>query len=264
MEEAKHYAKMLREALITGKTIDPIRDQIKDKGIEYAYKIQEINNLLREEKGSRLIGRKIGLTSKAVQKQLGVDQPDFGALFHDMEVLTGQEISVHQLQQPKIEAEMAIVLGQDLDFEQMSMVDVMASIDYVLPAIEIVGSRIKDWDIKIWDTVADNASASHFVLGHSPKTLDEFDIIACQMKMYKQGELISEGTGANCLGSPLNALFWLANTMLQLDEPLQEGDLILTGSLGIMAPVVANDHFEVEFSGLGKVSVGFNDVKISG
>lgn len=262
MEKAQHYAKLLREAAQSRKPIGPLRTEIEKGGIEFAYEIQSINTELREEAGSRLIGRKIGLTSKVVQAQLGVSQPDFGALFHDMEVLNGQEISMHQLFQPKVEAEMAIVLGSDLDYEQMSMLDIIAAVDYVLPAIEIVGSRIKDWDIKIWDTVADNASASHYVLGHSPKTLDEFDIVSCPMSMSKNDEEVSTGSGADCLGSPLNALFWLANTMLELDEPLQEGDLILTGALGKMVGVTAGDHINAEFGKLGSVSVRFNDHKI--
>lgn len=260
MKEIKHYADQLVKAAQTRKFISPLRSEIEEGGIEFAYEIQAFNNERRMDQGSRMVGRKIGLTSKVVQKQLGVTQPDFGSLFHDMEVLNGQEISVNQLHQPKVEAELAIVIGEDLDLEQMSIVDIMGAIDYVLPAIEIVGSRIENWDIKIWDTVADNASASHFVLGHTPKTLDEIDIIHTEMRLYNHGGLISQGRGSDCLGSPINALFWLANTMLNLDEPLQEGDVILTGALGKMVEVQAGDMIRADFSGIGSVSVGFNDV----
>lgn len=260
MKEIKHYADLLVQAAQTKKYISPLRTEIEAGGIEMAYEIQAYNNERRIEQGSRLVGRKIGLTSKIVQQQLGVKQPDFGSLFHDMEVLNGQEISVHQLHQPKVEAEIAIVIGEDLDLEQMSIVDIMGAIDYILPAIEIVGSRIENWDIKIWDTIADNASASHFVLGHTPKTLDEIDIVHTEMALYNHGKLISQGRGMDCLGSPVNALFWLANMMLELEEPLEEGDIILTGALGKMIEVHPGDLIRADFSGIGSVSVGFNNV----
>ena len=253
------YAEQLRKASETRTTIPPLRTEIGIENLDLAYKIQEINTQFRVNNGARIVGKKIGLTSFAVQKQLGVDQPDFGTLFHDKEILNGQSISVQEMLQPKVEAEIAFVLGEDLDIPDLGIIDLMSCIDYALPAMEIVGSRISDWNIKITDTIADNASASHFVVGHTPKTLDEFDVVHCQMKMFKGDVLVSEGTGADSLGSPLNATLWLANKMYQYGQPLQAGDLILSGALGPMCAVEAGDQFSVSIEGLGRVSVSFNE-----
>ncbi len=257
--KAEHFAERLRKASESRVVIDPLRDEIGVTDLDFAYQIQNINTKLRIEAGAKIVGKKIGLTSKAVQSQLGVDQPDFGILFHDKEVLNGSSISLKDLMQPKVEAEVAFVLGDDLDGDGLTIVDLLASIDYALPAIEIVGSRIKNWDIKITDTIADNASASHYVLGHTPRTLDEFDVVACQMEMKKNGELVSQGTGADCLGSPLNATLWLANKMIELGEPLRAGELIFSGALGPMSNVQANDKISIKIEGLGHVSVSFDD-----
>ena len=255
----EHYAELLRKAFENRTAIDPLRTEIGMEDLNFAYAIQNINTQLRLDEGVRLVGKKIGLTSKAVQAQLGVDQPDFGMLFNDKEVLNGDRISMKELMQPKVEAEIAFVLGEDLDGDGLTIIDLLASIDYALPAIEIVGSRIKDWNIKITDTIADNASASHYVLGHTPRTLDEFDMIECSMKTIKNNQLVSEGKGAACLGSPLNAVLWLANKMIEMGNPLQAGELIFSGALGPMANVEANDHVKIEIEGLGHVSVSFDE-----
>lgn len=256
---AEIYAERLRNATKSGIAIEPLRHEIGVEDLNFAYQIQNINTQLRLEHGARIIGKKIGLTSKAVQSQLGVDQPDFGMLFHDKEVLNGSSISIEEIMQAKAEAEIAFVLADDLDGENLTILDILASIDYVLPAIEIVGSRIKDWDIKITDTIADNASASHFVIGHTPRTLDEFDVVSCAMKMYNNGKLVSEGSGAACLGSPLNATLWLANKMVEMGNPLQAGELILSGAIGPMVNVSAQDQVNVEIEGLGHLSVMFDE-----
>jgi len=235
-------------------TISPLRDSgLTD--IAAAYVIQNINTEYRINNGARIVGKKIGLTSSSVQTQLGVDQPDYGILFDEMEVLNGQFVSMQDLMQPKVETEIAFVLGEDLNDDRLTIVDLISAIDYALPAIEIVGSRIADWNIKICDTIADNASASHYVIGHTPKTLDEFDMVTCKMQLAKNGDITSEGTGANCLGSPLNATLWLANKMMELGQPLQAGELIFTGALGPMTNVEAGDHITTEIEGLGQVSV---------
>lgn len=248
------YAKLLREANKNRTTISPLRDSgLTD--IAAAYVIQNINTEYRINNGARIVGKKIGLTSSSVQTQLGVDQPDYGILFDEMEVLNGQFVSMQDLMQPKVETEIAFVLGEDLNDDRLTIVDLISAIDYALPAIEIVGSRIADWNIKICDTIADNASASHYVIGHTPKTLDEFDMVTCKMQLAKNGDITSEGTGANCLGSPLNATLWLANKMMELGQPLQAGELIFTGALGPMTNVEAGDHITTEIEGLGQVSV---------
>lgn len=257
--KAETFAKKLREAYSTRTAIPPLRDEIGIDDIAFAYEIQIANAIHRSNQGSRIVGKKIGLTSLAVQKQLGVDQPDFGILFDDMEVLNGLSVNMGELMQPKVETEIAFVLAEDLDDPRLSMVDLIDSIDYCLPAIEIVGSRIENWNIKITDTVADNASASHYVIGHTPRTLDEFDVVNCAMKMTKNGTLVSEGKGSNCLGSPLNATLWLAKKMVEMGTPLEAGELIFSGALGPMSNVEAGDHFHATIEGLGDVSVYFNE-----
>ncbi len=165
---------------------------------------------------------------------------------------------MQELMQPKVEAEIAFVLKHDLDQQNMTIADVIGAIDYALPAIEIVGSRVKDWKIKITDTVADNASASHYVLGHSPKRLAEVDVVGTQMKLSKNGEVVSEGTGASCLGSPLNATLWLAQKMVSVGNPLRAGELILSGAVGPMVSVAKGDVISVRFENLGSVSIEFS------
>ncbi len=250
-------AKQLREAHDTRTACAPLRDIIGMEDLASAYAIQEVNNNLLIKNGARVVGRKIGLTSKAVQAQLGVDQPDFGILLNTMEVLNNDSISVKELMQPKVEAEIAFVLAKDLPEHELSMHELISAIDYALAAIEIVGSRIEKWNIKITDTIADNASASHFVVGHQPVKLENVDLINSKMQMTKNGKVVSEGSGAACLGSPLNATLWLVNTMAKLGTPLKAGEVILSGALGPMAAVEAGDRFEASFTGLGTVSVSF-------
>jgi len=256
--KAQDLAIRLRDAHLNRQPIAPLRNEIGTEDIDLAYQIQYINTSYRLDQGARITGKKIGLTSLAVQKQLGVDQPDFGILFNDMEVLNGLSLSLKELMQPKAEAEIAFVLGEDLDQENLTIVDVINAIDYALPAIEIVGSRIENWDIRFTDTVADNASASHYVIGHTPRTLDEFDMVNCGMKMYNHDKEVSTGTGAACMGSPLNATLWLAKKMVDLGTPLQAGELIFSGALGPMHTVAEGDVVRAEFEGLGSVSVSFS------
>ncbi len=258
-QEIKVLAQKLRDAYLTRIPCSPLREVIGVTDIEKAYAIQEINNQRVLDNGARVTGRKIGLTSKAVQKQLGVDQPDFGLLFNTMEILNNDSISVKELMQPKAEAEVAFVLAQDLPKRELSSTELLSAIAYALPAIEIVGSRIENWNIKITDTIADNASASHYVLGHQPIQLGAVDLVNCQMEMKKNGELVSQGSGAACLGSPINATLWLVNKMAQLGTPLKKGEVILSGALGPMAAIAAGDSFEASFSGLGKVYVHFTE-----
>lgn len=251
-------ADRLWKAWETGVPTDPVRDLIGDSDIEAAYQVQDLNTrrwLGGEERV--LSGRKIGLTSKSVQRQIGVEQPDFGMLFADMEVPDGEEIDLSRCHQPKVEAEVAFVIAAPLTGGHITMVDLMASIGYVVPAIEIVGSRIRDWDISIADTVADNASSGLYVLGQQPRRLGDFDPRLCGMAMFRRGEPVSTGAGAACLGSPLNATLWLARTMARAGQPLGPGDLVLSGALGPMVPVQPGDVFEVQVNGLGSVRTAF-------
>lgn len=254
-EKINIAAKRLREAAEKNQICNPIREIIGETDVDSAYKIQAINNQIRIENGAKVIGKKIGLTSKAVQKQLGVNQPDYGLLFDDKEVLNGEELPFSEIMQGKAEAEIAFVLAQNLDQEKISTIDILSAIDYALVAIEIAGSRIKNWDIKITDTIADNASASHFVLGHRPVKISNLDLINCEMKLYKNDYLRSEGTGSACLGSPINATLWLAKQMVKMGNPLQKGDILLSGALGPMINIEAGDKFTASIEGLGEASV---------
>lgn len=255
----KQAAAALRDAAASGQFIAPLREQYADLDVHGAYAIQRTNTEHLLASGRRIAGCKIGLTSLAVQKQLGVDQPDFGMLFDDMGFDEGLPIPMAGLQQPKIEAEVAFVLGRDLDMENPGLVDVMRAIDFALPALEIVGSRIANWNIRLVDTIADNASSSAYVLGGSPRKLSQLDLRHCAMRMTCNGEQVSAGFGRDCLGHPLNAVVWLARTMARNGAPLKAGHLVLSGALGPMAKVEANQVFEADIEGLGKVCAAFGE-----
>lgn len=251
-------ADQLRAAAQTLKPCAPVRDRLAAGGIEAAYAVQEINTRRSLAAGRRLVGRKIGLTSVAVQRQLGVDQPDYGMLFADMAMPDGLEIPVARLLQPRVEAEVAFVMGRDLDTHQPTAADLMRAVDYAVAAIEIVDSRIRDWDIRITDTIADNASSGFYVLGNQPKRLTDVDLRGCTMVMERKGERVSGGTGAACLGHPLNATLWLARVMSTVGRPLRAGDTVLSGALGPMVAVRPGDGFDVSITGLGTISAVFS------
>ncbi|KUM85042.1 2-keto-4-pentenoate hydratase [Streptomyces pseudovenezuelae] len=251
-------ANLLAEAARTGDACRPVRELFDDGGdLETAYAVQQLNVRRGLDAGRRIVGRKIGLTSRAVQRQLGFEQPDFGALFADMTVPDGGEVAAGRLLQPKVEAEVALVLGRDLPHRACTVVDVLRAVDFTLPALEIVDSRIAGWDISLVDTVADNASCGLYALGATPVPLTAVDLRAVTMTMTRGGETVSEGTGTDCLGGPLNAAVWLASALAERGDPLRAGDLVLTGALGPMAPASPGDVFEARISGLGSVRVGF-------
>lgn len=248
-------AERLRGAYDTRAAIAPIKDSITS--VEEAYAVQELNTSHWLEAGRRLAGRKVGLTSLAVQRQLGVDQPDYGMLFADMAVDDGAEIAAGRLIQPKVEAEIAFVLGDDLPEPDTTSAEVLQAIDFAVAAIEIVDSRIADWKISFFDTVADNGSSGLYVLGSRPVSPQDFDPIECGMVIESAGEPVSVGAGSACLGSPVSAAAWLARTMAAAGRPLSAGDTILSGALGPMVTAEPGDVFEARISGLGSVSVSF-------
>jgi 2-keto-4-pentenoate hydratase len=247
----------LRQAAETGVAIPPIRDELGDGGVAAAYAVQQANTDYYVKNGRRLVGRKIGLTSVSVQKQLGVDSPDFGMLFADMALYDGEEVKLGKVLQPKVEAEVAFVLDRDLTVAGITLADVISAVAYALPAVEIVGSRIANWNIKLLDTIADNASSGLFVLGTQPRKLDALDLRLCGMAMERRGEPMSFGAGAACLGNPLNAALWLARTMVEVGSPLKAGDIIMSGALGPMVGVAPGDVFETRINGLGTVRAAF-------
>ncbi len=242
--------------------VAPVRDDIaalEGDILDNAYRVQQFNTSRHIKAGARVVGRKIGLTSKTVQAQLGVDRPDFGTLFDHMAYCDGQEIPFALTQQPKVEAEIALVLEHDLLHERHTVADILNATAYALPAIEVVGSRIANWDIRLADTVADNASSGLFVLGSRPVKLRDFDVVNCGMLMERRGDQVSVGAGAACLGNPLHAAIWLANTMVRVDSPLRAGDVVLTGALGPMVAVQPGDVFTAHIEGLGAVRALFSN-----
>ena len=249
----------IRKAWETGETIPPVRESLPEGDIDAAYAVQRTNTEFWIGEGRRVVGRKIGLTAKAVQTQLGVDQPDYGIIFADMVVADGDEIPFASVAQPKAEGEIALVLDDSLEGNDLTLIDVINATAYALPAIEVVGSRIADWNIRIVDTVADNASAGMIVLGTQPVSLDDLDLRLCGMVIDNRGEQASVGAGVACLGNPLNAAVWLARKMVEVGMPLSEGDVIMTGALGPMVPVAPGDVVEARISGLGSVRAAFSN-----
>lgn len=253
--ELEAIAAALRAAESDGRPIAPVRDRITTASA--AYEVQEINTRLRIASGGRLVGRKIGLTNPAVQKQLGVDQPDYGMLFADMDMNHGAELPWSQGAQWKVEAELAFILNRELPHADCSMAEVLRAVEYVVPSIEIVGSRIADWDIRFVDTVADNASSAFFTLGPSARRLSGTDLLDCRMEMTCGDEIVSQGTGRACLGSPLNAVLWLARTMACVGRPLAEGDVVLSGALGPMVAARPEARFTARIEGFGETAIAF-------
>ncbi len=223
-------------------------------GLDSAYAVAALNTQARIEAGARIVGKKVGLTSKAVQQQLGVDQPDFGVLFDDMEFLDGSDVPMSRLIQPKAEAEIAFVVGRDLNTRKPSYAEFLASLAYALPAIEIVDSAIENWKLTLVDTVADNASCGLYVLGNQPVAIGDFNLAEIGLQMDINGKTISVGSGAACLGHPLRAAYWLAQTMGDRGEGLRAGEVILSGALGPMASVQAGDRVIARIGALGSVS----------
>jgi 2-keto-4-pentenoate hydratase len=216
MSNIQSIAARLRDAQATREPIAPVRGEPKEADAPLAYAIQQFNVDLRVKNGERIVGRKIGLTSPAVQKQLGVDQPDFGALFASMAYGDNQSMPLASLIQPKVEAEIALVLERDLISDKHTFADLICATAYAVAAIEVVDSRIRGWDIRFFDTVADNASSALFVLGSRPVRLRDVDLTACAMTLSSDGEVLSRGNCPACLGNPLNTAAWLADRMVQI------------------------------------------------
>ncbi|MEU2776836.1 fumarylacetoacetate hydrolase family protein [Streptomyces sp. NPDC007162] len=252
-------AARLAEAVELSRAVAPVRDVLGTQDIDAAYAVQQELIRRRLSAGAVVVGRKIGLTSPAVQRQLGVDQPDFGVLFADMDVSAEPEVPSVRLLQPKAEAEIAFVLKSDLAVGDLGPQQVRDAVDYAVAALEIVDSRIADWDISLADTVADNASSGLFVLAGRRLTLDEFEPRETSMRMYADDVLVSEGSGAACLGDPLAALAWLARTAREFGEPLRAGQVVLSGALGPMVPAPPGTRIRAEITSLGEVTAAFSE-----
>lgn len=242
-----------------GGPVPPLRDGLEPTDAVGAYAVQSINSRRWQRSGREIVGRKIGLTAKAVQAQLGVNQPDFGVLFGDMAIADGGVLARGKVLQPKAEAEVALVLASDIDDPDATAVTVADATDHVVAAIEIVDSRIADWKITFADTVADNGSSAFFVLGSERRLLEGLDLYTCGMVMEVNGTVASLGVGAACFGHPLEAAAWLARTMARSGEPLRAGQVILTGALGPMVPLTPGDRVRAMVGGLGACSFSYGE-----
>jgi 2-oxopent-4-enoate/cis-2-oxohex-4-enoate hydratase len=239
-------------------TVPPLTERIDGLTIEDAYQVQKHFVGLRLAAGETVVGKKVGATSKVVQTMLGVQQPDFGYLLSGMIFNEGEVIPANSLIQPKAEGEIAFILKRELMGPGITNAAVLAATECVMPCFEIIDSRIKDWKIKIQDTVADNASCGVFVLGGSAVNPRGLDLALCGMVLEKNGEIVGTGAGAAALGHPLNAVAWLANTMGRLGIALRAGEVILSGSLAALIPVQAGDNLRVTIGGIGGCSTRFS------
>ncbi|QOY34611.1 2-keto-4-pentenoate hydratase [Anaerobacillus isosaccharinicus] len=235
----------------------PLTELDKELTITDAYHIQLTNIEKKKEAGQKVIGKKIGLTSLAMQKLLNVDQPDYGHLLDRMVIENQGVVTKEKVLQPKVEGEIAFVLKDDLKGPNVTAMDVLMATDYILPAIEIVDSRIKDWKIKLADTIADNASSGLYVLGGKPTPVDSVDLAQIGMVLEKNGEIVNTGVGAAALGNPANCVAWLANKLYEFGITLKKGEVILSGALSAAVDAKSGDYFTIRLAHLGSVSVRF-------
>jgi 2-keto-4-pentenoate hydratase len=252
-------AERLIAAAAAPQQCDPVRDILGNSDIASAYAVQGLMTEHSLGQGRQVVGHKIGLTSATVQRQLGVDQPDSGVLFADMQVANGATVETGTLLQPKVEAEIAFILAEDLGGD-LSESRIRAAAGIALPAIEIVDSRVRDWSISIVDTIADNGSSALFVLGSEVAAAADLDFASRAMRLTQDGVVVSTGRGSDCLGSPLNALRWLARTGQENGTPLRAGHIVLSGALGPMVPVRPGSTYVAEIDGIGSVEVSFAEV----
>jgi 2-oxopent-4-enoate/cis-2-oxohex-4-enoate hydratase len=261
--DVNHYGDELYSALVDLRTVPNLRDRVAGIDITDAYRIQSRMVQRRIDAGETIVGKKVGATSAAVMKMLGLDEPDFGQLLTRDVYRNGDTIKLDSLIQPRAEGEIAFVLKHDLVGPGITAIDVLRATDYVVPCFEIVDSRIDNWDIKVVDTIADNASCGAFVLGTEPTDPLEVDLALVGMTIDVRqpgdttGELFATGAGAAVKGSPVNSLIWLANTLGELGLGCKAGEVILTGSLSVMAWVKGPQTITCEFGGLGSCTVTF-------
>ena len=247
-------AERLRVAMAAGVPCEPVRSLVgTSAGPGAGYAVQQLNTEHWLAAGRRISGHKVGLTNKAVQEQLGMDEPIWGVLYADRCRTDGDDIGNAGLIEPRVEVEVAVVLGSELDKGQHTVADVIGATAYVLPALEIVDSRIA-WDITNFDMIADNAGSGLYVLGTRPVPLAAVDLRRVEMQLTINGEAAATGSGAACLGNPLNSVLWLADALSQRGTSLRAGECIMTGSLCGMLPLSAGDELVAEIDGVGTVS----------
>ncbi|USK84830.1 2-keto-4-pentenoate hydratase [Peribacillus asahii] len=253
-EAYKHLLKAETEQ----QSVAPLTQSYPDLTIDEAYRVQLKMIDQKVRSGQRIVGKKIGLTSVAMQELLGVDQPDYGHLLDSMDMTGNESIPMTGLFEPKVEGEIAFVLKKDLQGPSVTIEDVLAATDYVVPSLEVVDSRISNWKIKLTDTVADNASSGLFVLGKEHFSIKDVDLTKVEMCLYKNGELINKGTGLDVLGHPAACVAWLANKLYEYGVTLKANEVILSGALSAAVIAEAGDRFKAEFTNLGTVEASFS------
>ncbi|RAS83654.1 2-keto-4-pentenoate hydratase [Priestia endophytica] len=251
----------LAEAERQSEGVEPLTSIEPELTIEEAYQVQLATIEKKVAEGNRIVGKKIGLTSIAMQKLLGVNQPDYGHLLDDMVIGNGEDISSRLVIQPKVEAEIAFILKKDLTGPHVTIPEVLLATEYVVPALEVVDSRIADWKIKLQDTIADNASSGLYVLGETKLRPEEIDLAQVGMVLSKNGEVMNTGVGAAVLGHPASCVAWLANKLFEFGITLKAGEVILSGALSAAVNAEPGDKFQARFAHFGEVSVGFSKSK---
>lgn len=257
-EQIKQIADLLIGADQTSTPVAPLTDTFPDMTAADAYEVQQEVLRRRLAGGRKVVGRKVGLTSLAMQKMLGVDQPDYGVILDDMTIADGATFKASSLLQPRIEPEIAFMLTDELKGPGVTVADVLAATAYVFPALEVVASRVRDWKIKLQDTIADNASAGGVVIGNARSAPDAVDLVNEELVFEKNGEELGRATGAAVLDNPANAVAWCANKLSEYGASLAAGEFIIPGALTAMTPVAAGDTVTARFSTIGTVSVSFS------
>lgn len=251
------YAKKLVIAEEKKQTMLALTDADASLTVEDAYQIQLETVKIKLAQGKKVIGKKVGLTSTAMQKMLGVNEPDYGHLLNDMVVESGAAVSIDSLISPKIEAEIGFILEEDLEGPNLTYLDVLMATRFIVPTLEIIDSRVADWKIKLVDTVADNGSSAKVVIGEKMSKLNGIDLRTNSMVLFKNNEQMATGAGAAALGHPAHAIAWLGNKLHEFGMALKKDEIILPGALSGAISVSAGDMIEAKFGALGSVSVHF-------
>ncbi|MGD6774750.1 2-keto-4-pentenoate hydratase [Sutcliffiella horikoshii] len=255
--QTREFSDLLMNAEKTRKGVSPLTNMNPDLTVKEAYNIQMDNIQVKLENGETISGKKIGLTSLAMQQLLGVDEPDYGHLLQSMEVRNGGVISHRQLLEPKVEGEIAFFLKKDITGPNVTVEDVLDATEYVVAALEVVDSRVAGWKIKLCDTIADNASSGLYVLGDKKLQPHQINLKEEKMSFYKNQQLMNEGVGKAALGDPAYCVAWLANKLAEFGITLKANEVILSGALSAAVNAEEGDEFEAKFQTLGEVKVNF-------
>ena len=253
----ENLAQRLWDAEHDVRPIAPLTDEYPDMTPDDAFEVQLVNIRRKLDGGARVTGHKVGLASEAMQQMMGVDEPDYGHLLDTMEYREGEKIEAGRFCFPRVEVEVGFVLGADIPPEGCTQAEAAEAIEWVVPSIELIDSRIRDWTIKLADTIADNASSCGYVLGRQRVPLADIDVAAIEATLFKNGEFLASGRSDAVLGNPLNSVGWLAATVAKFGVRLRKGDVILPGTAIRAMDVAPGDTFRAEFAGLGEVTADF-------